>query len=53
MECGIYGIKVIKANFRENRAGLLTNLIFEFIFSAQVYSLWYGSARSICTPDLG
>ena len=25
----------------KNRAGLLTNWIFEFIFSAQVCSLWY------------
>ena len=26
--------------FKKNRAGLLTNWIFEFIFSAQVCSLW-------------
>ena len=29
----------IKIIFRRNRAGLLTNWIFEFIFSAQVCSL--------------
>ena len=28
-------------NFQKNRAGLLTNWIFESIFSAQVCSLWY------------
>ena len=37
MECAIYGIKVIKANFRENHAGLLTAIIFESIFSVQTF----------------
>ena len=48
MEYAIYGIKVIKANFRRNRAGLLTNWIFESMFSAQVYSLWHFDA---CMPE--
>ena len=34
--------------FSENRAGLLTNGIFESISSAQVYSLWCFSA---CMPE--
>ena len=34
--------------FKKNRVGLLTNWIFESIFSAQVYSLWYFSA---CMPE--
>ena len=33
---------------QKNRAGLLTNWIFESIFSAQVYSLWYFVA---CMPE--
>ena len=36
------------AYFQKNRAGLLTNGIFESIFSAQVYSLWYFVA---CMPE--
>ena len=32
----------------KNLAGLLTNWIFEFIFSAQAYSLWYFVA---CMPE--
>ena len=34
--------------FKKNRAGLLTNWIFEFIFSAQVCSLWCFFA---CMPE--
>ena len=39
---------LISKQFKKNRAGLLTNWIFESIFSAQVCSLWYFSA---CMPE--